>query len=268
MGETSMKVHRGIILAAGRGERLVNGSGIPKPLVDVGGRTLIDRVLAAFEAGGLREAVVVAGYLGHMIRDALAGRQGIPVTVVQNDRWDRSNGVSVLRAASYIDRPCILSMADHLYDSSVIRALCAVPQYDGEGYLAVDDAVAGVFDIDDATKVRRSGDRILAIGKDLPRYDAIDTGVFRVGPTLVEALRRVYEKRGDCSLSDGVRELCRSGRMRAIPVTDNLWLDVDTPEALRYARTIWRLRERRPEERSAAQVPGRGDGRRRPPLWS
>ncbi len=232
-------VDRGIILAAGRGHRLVNGSGIPKPLVQVAGKPLIGHVLDAFERAGLREAVVVVGYLGGMIREALARRPGIPVTVVENENWRRSNGVSVLAAAQYIDRPCILSMSDHLYDASIVEALRRPPQYDGEGYLAVDDAVGAIFDIDDATKVRRDGDSIVAIGKELSDYDGIDTGVFRVGLSLVVALRRVYDERGDCSLSDGVRELCRLGRMRAVPAGGGTWLDVDTPEALRHARLVW-----------------------------
>ncbi|NMC69850.1 MAG: aminotransferase class V-fold PLP-dependent enzyme [Myxococcales bacterium] len=238
-----MTVERGIILAAGRGSRLVNGSGIPKPLVEVGGRTLIQHVLAAFREAGLREAVVVVGYQGEKIRQALAAERGIEITIVENPDWQKSNGVSLLAAAKYIDRPCILSMADHLYEAPLVRTLCRLPVHDGVCHLMVDEDPEACFDIDDATKVGRLGDRIVAIGKDLADYDAIDCGVFRITPALVDALAAVYRERGDCSLSDGVRLLCGRGLMRAVPAAGELWLDVDTPQALRHAQALLRIRE-------------------------
>ena len=235
-----MTVRRGIILAAGLGSRLADGSGVPKPLVKVGGRSLIEHVLAAFEGAGLTEAVVVVGFQGDRIREAVSGERGIRVEVVENAEWKKSNGVSVLAAAGKLDQPCVLSMSDHLYGAGLVRALSGVPDDDESCQLLVDGDVAGVFDIDDATKVRREGDRIVAIGKDLTEYDGIDCGVFRVTSALVEALGEAYGERGDCSLSDGVRRLCERDRMRAVAVSGEAWLDVDTPEALRQARVLLR----------------------------
>jgi 2-aminoethylphosphonate-pyruvate transaminase len=238
-----MTVQRGIILAAGRGSRLVNGSGIPKPLVEVGGRPMIQHVLAAFREAGLREAVVVVGYLAEKMRQALAGEQGITIHVVENPDWQKSNGVSLLAAAKYVDGPCILSMSDHLYEFGMVRTLCRLPVNDGVCHLLVDDDTEAVFDIDDATKVRRLGDRIVSIGKELEDYDGIDCGVFRITPTLVDALGTAYRERGDCSLSDGVRAMCSKGLMRAVPVAGEMWLDVDTPQALRHANALLRIKE-------------------------
>ncbi|MBI5487493.1 MAG: phosphocholine cytidylyltransferase family protein [Deltaproteobacteria bacterium] len=233
-----MTVRRGIILAAGLGSRLADGSGVPKPLVKVGGRPMIRHVLSAFRGAGLTEAVVVVGFQGDRIRRALAGEDGIRVEVVENREWEKSNGVSVLAAAKSVDQPCILSMSDHLYGPGMVRGLCRIPASDASCQLVVDGDVAGVFDIDDATKVRREGDRIVAIGKELADYDGIDCGVFRVTPALIGALSDAYAERGDCSLSDGVRKLCAGDRMRAVGVTGEPWIDVDTPQALRAATAL------------------------------
>jgi L-glutamine-phosphate cytidylyltransferase len=54
---------RVIILAAGQGKRLLPlTSDIPKALLDIGGKTLIERQIEAFAANGLRDFVVVTGY--------------------------------------------------------------------------------------------------------------------------------------------------------------------------------------------------------------
>ncbi|MBI5502723.1 MAG: NTP transferase domain-containing protein [Deltaproteobacteria bacterium] len=233
-----MTVRRGIILAAGLGSRLADGSGVPKPLVKVGGRPMIRHVLSAFRGAGLTEAVVVVGFQGDRIRRALEGEDGIRIDVVENNEWEKANGVSVLAAATRIDEPCILSMSDHLYGPGMVRTLCRIPDSDPSCQLLVDGDVAGVFDIDDATKVRRQGDRIVAIGKELADYDGIDCGVFRITPALIEALGEVHGQRGDCSLSDGVRKLCAGDRMRAVGVTGEPWIDVDTPQALRAATAL------------------------------
>ena len=54
---------RAIILAAGRGERLVNGYDYPKPLQLVRGVPLIVRVMRGLERSGVTDVAIVTGYL-------------------------------------------------------------------------------------------------------------------------------------------------------------------------------------------------------------
>jgi len=105
----------------------------------------------------------------------------------------------------------------------------------GEVILGVDPKIDRIFDIDDATKVRRSGDRIVEIGKDIKQYDAIDTGMFLCTPALFDDLEAAG-KDGNCSLSDGMRRLARGRRLRALEI-DAPWYDLDTPEAFAHADT-------------------------------
>jgi len=51
-----------LIIAAGKGSRLVD-HGEPKPLVSLGGATLIERVMCTVAAAGIRGFCVVTGYL-------------------------------------------------------------------------------------------------------------------------------------------------------------------------------------------------------------
>ncbi len=238
------RVDRAIILAAGRGSRLAQGDALPKPLRRVAGTPLIVRVLKTLRDEGVREAVVVLGFEGERIREALEDApelSGLSLRFVENDRWEASNGVSVLAAEAYLDRECLLLMADHLVAPALVRRLARTELPDGSCALGVDFDVERCFDLDDATKVRVSAERIQAIGKELVEFNAIDTGVFRVGAPLVEALRAAYEARGDASLSDGVRALAERGRMVALDVGDARWIDVDTPEAHARAEAMVRV---------------------------
>ena len=79
------------------------------------------------------------------------------------------------------------------------------------------------------------------IGKLIADYDAYDTGMFLCSPFLFGVLESV-KKEGNCSLSDGMRALGRQGRLRAFDIEDGVWQDVDTPEALAYAESIFEQR--------------------------
>jgi len=63
---------RAMILAAGRGERLRPVTDTtPKPLLEAGGRSLIEHHLARLAAAGFREIVINLSHLGGQIRDRL-----------------------------------------------------------------------------------------------------------------------------------------------------------------------------------------------------
>src|SRR5437016_3432790 len=95
--------------------------------------------------------------------------------------------------------------------------------------------------VDDAMKIQTRGDRILQIGKDLTRYDAIDTGLFICPLKIFDCLERV-KRDGDCSLADGVRSMASGGKARAVDIGNAWWQDIDTPAMLACAETQLRSR--------------------------
>jgi choline kinase len=124
-------------------------------------------------------------------------------------------------------------MSDHLFDPAIVARLIAAPA--AALTLAVDRDLAGpLLDMDDATKVETGEDgAIVRIGKTLARFDAIDTGLFRATPALVEAIGA-----GGGSLSEGVQRLADEGRAATLDVTGLRWLDVDDPAALAKAEAM------------------------------
>jgi choline kinase len=155
-GAAKRRVERAIILAAGRGSRLDRGDALPKPLRPVAGVPLIGRILRTLASEGIREAVVVVGYEGDRIQAALADEAlhaGVTVHFVENALWERSNGLSLLAAREFLDRECLLTMADHLVAPALLRRLVRAEIPAGACALGVDFDIERCFDLDDATKV-------------------------------------------------------------------------------------------------------------------
>ncbi|MDP6037592.1 MAG: NTP transferase domain-containing protein [Candidatus Latescibacteria bacterium] len=227
-------VNKAVIIAAGMGSRLRGyGVDLPKPLVPVAGVPLLKRtILSAFRAG-ISEFVVVTGYRGDEIQGALASDSqlaDLTIDWVQNKEWERGNGVSVLSARDYVDEPFILLMSDHLFDPEALVKLRHTPVGQDEAVLCVDSRLDEIFDMEDATKVLRNGDRVVKIGKELADFNAVDTGIFLCSPFLFKALEQSIAT-GEGSLSGGIRILSERGSMRTADIGDAFWLDVDTPEA-------------------------------------
>ena len=235
---------RAIILAAGTGSRLREEDGdLPKPLRRVGSLPLLTRVLLTLGRAGIREAVIVLGFEADAIREALSKdpmleASGIHLEFVLNDNFHAKNGLSLLAARDYVNEECVLSMADHIYSASLVRRLAARDLPDGVCALAIDHDIPRCFDLEDATKVRLEGHLISGIGKELEQYDALDTGVFRISPSLIERLDHVAQTHGDCSLSDGVQALSDRGLFWGCDIGDARWVDVDTPQAASFAEVM------------------------------
>jgi len=234
-------VNECLILAAGNGSRIASVSGgAPKPLVPLHGAPLLKHVMSCCQEAGITRFVIVVGYRADMIRRWFAGRsnQGTSVSLIENLECHKANGVSALAAKAELRNPFLLLMADHIFEPKTARALLQQRLAVDEVILAVDHKLDHVFDLDDATKVRRQGNHIVGIGKDLADYDALDTGMFLCSPTLFSRLESA-KKNGDCSLSDGMRQLGREHKLRAFDIGDAHWHDVDSPEALAHAESVF-----------------------------
>ena len=234
-------VNQCLILAAGNGSRIASvASGVPKPLVPLCGVPLLEHVMTSSRDAGIERFVIVAGYRADLIRRWLSDRsmRGISVTLIENLEYQKANGVSALAAKTELNQPFLLLMSDHIFEPKTARGLLRQPLADDEVILGVDSKIDRVFDLDDATKVQRKGNYIVGIGKDLLRYDALDTGMFLCSPALFDRLEAA-RKNGDCSLSDGMRRLAQDWKLRAFDIDDGHWQDVDSPQALAHAEEIF-----------------------------
>lgn len=241
-----------LIIAAGKGSRLSQRYD-SKPLIPVLGIPLIERVIRSAIDAGIDDFCVVTGYNGEKVRcflDNLAGKCHITVTHVINEEWEKDNGLSVLKARDGINENFILLMADHLFDTELLRLLMEQPLGEDEVTLAVDSNVGSIYHImDDATRVTVEKNKVVDIGKSLEPFNGFDTGVFLCSPALFEGLERSLTENGDSTLSGGVRKLTAEGKVNAFDTSGRFWIDVDDPETLKRAENaVLRLVKGKPND--------------------
>jgi 1L-myo-inositol 1-phosphate cytidylyltransferase len=229
-----------IVLAAGNGDRFRQPSPRSKLLTPIAGTPLLSRTLESAYHAGITTVHLVVGYDADRVTGlaAAAAPLGLRVHPHLNHDWRRENGVSVLAAQACLqDRPFALLMGDHLFDVRALRRLLSAPRREGETLLCVDRRPVPLEIAQEATRVRMSGDRITAIGKDLEPYDALDTGMFVCDPSVFAALEASCAE-GDTTLSGGIRRLTAEGRVVGVDIGDARWCDVDTVDDVREAERV------------------------------
>ncbi|MGB0514465.1 MAG: N-acetylmuramate alpha-1-phosphate uridylyltransferase MurU [Wenzhouxiangellaceae bacterium] len=211
---------RAMLLAAGRGERMRPLTDTrPKPLLEVHGRSLIERQIDRLREAGLDEIVINLGWRGHQIEARLGDGRALGVTI----EYSREPETALETAGGIVQ---------------------ALPLLGSEPFLVVNSDIETDLDLKPLTAMRleadahlvlvdnpehhRSGDFALIDGRlrltGSPKYTYSGIGVFR--PALFAPLppgrlplRPVLEQ---AIADDRVTGQRHSGR----------WLDIGTPERL------------------------------------
>jgi 1L-myo-inositol 1-phosphate cytidylyltransferase len=229
-------VSEAVILVAGQGSRLRDPEKhFLKPFAPVLGRPLISYTLDLLACAGIERLYLVVGYQSEQMITQLQQLIGsrICTSYIENRDWRKQNGISLLAAAGHVRGPFLLTMADHLFENAIVDRL--LDSFDPQLLnMAVDRKLDQVFDLDDAMKVQIRRNKVIAIGKDLQRYNAIDTGLFICPLEIFDYLKR-SKRNGDCSLADGARSMAADGKVRAIDIGQGWWQDVDTLDMLWHA---------------------------------
>jgi choline kinase len=228
-----------VILAAGSGSRLGSVEpSVPKPLMTVGGIPLVAHALLHARASGCEEAIIVIGHQGARVRAAVEALEPqLRIRFVENTDAAAPNGVSLLQAEPFARPLFFLQMVDHLFGDVTLPRLVGSPLASDEAGRVLVDRAPHDLNLNDATKVRRAGGRVTAIGKGVEPWDAIDAGCFVLTPAVFDALRNApaFESR---TVSSGMRQLAARGALGAADLEGTQWVDVDTPADLALAETL------------------------------
>jgi MurNAc alpha-1-phosphate uridylyltransferase len=216
-----------MILAAGRGERLRPlTERLPKPLVQAGGKTLIDWHLQRVAAAGFRDAVINVSHLA----DQVVAHVGDGTHFGMRIAWSReaepletAGGIANARALLG-EAPFLLVNSDIYceYDFSNLRNV-ALKESLGHLVLVPNPAhhAAGDFTLDSG----RVGNGAA------PRYTY--AGIAVMSPAIVAGVRT-----GDkAPLGALLRQAAGEGRLSG-EIYDGVWTDVGTAERLAQLRTL------------------------------
>jgi CDP-L-myo-inositol myo-inositolphosphotransferase len=222
----------GVVLAAGRSERLarVTGGG-SKALVRVGGLALVGRAVRTLLRAGLRRVVVVVGYQAGPVAAVVDRLAPGRVRAVFAERWELGNGASLAAAEPLVAGEGLFALvtADHLFGEGALDQLL----YSGRPGVLVDHAPDPEAWAE-GMRVRLDDEQVVAFSKELGD-PSIDCGAFLLPIAVFDAQRRA-EARGDASLAGALTELAREQPLAAVALPQGLWWqDVDTPEDLRRA---------------------------------
>ena len=258
------------MIGAGRGSRLGdNTDQIPKTLVHVMGRPMLDWILEALLSAGFRrkDVVFVCGYAEDVVRARYP-----EFTYVRNLDWANNNILlSLMCAREHLAGGFLSTYADIVYDGQIVEQLVASP---ADITLGCDTAWRRRYvgrtqhPETDAEKLRADGPRVLEISRTIASEaadgefigvmklseggarvltDAFDqaqraygTGMFREGRTFQKAY-----------LLDLLQEMLEAGASMHRENTAGGYMEIDTEQDLAMARSWWDawLREKKRGER-------------------
>jgi choline kinase len=234
-----------VIIAAGQGKRIRSiTEDLPKTLLKINGRTLLETLLENCLYVGISDVVVVTGYQTKAIEGFINNlRMDLNIQTVYNPDWNLENGMSILAAKDTISahETFIVSMSDHFYGPDLLEQVMKINLGNNTACVALDFNKDDIFDIDDGMKIsveKNNKEKIIKMSKTLDNYDAIDCGVFKFKYSFFSTLDNA-RKTGKFSISEACQMLIKIGEMGGVNIGNSFWLDIDTPEAVHYLKNTF-----------------------------
>lgn len=229
-----------IILAAGRGQRLGDyAEAIPKCLLQVGGRSLLDHQLDMLADVGIEDICIVAGYQRHSVERACNQR----AQVIVNPDWATTNSLySLSLAGNWVNRDVVVLNGDVLVDTRVLSRLM--------------DQMSSCFAYDSSSgseaehmKVELLNGVLLSMSKDLDiaRVQGENVGILyfaarEARQLFVHADTLIGSGGRSHWLARAVQELARESALAGVDIRDIPWIEIDYHEDLERARNhTWPL---------------------------
>jgi len=182
---------KAVLMAGGEGSRLRPlTSGIPKPLVPVVGKPVMEHILRLLRKHGITDVVVTLQYLGSSIRDYFRDGSdfGMDITYVVEDVPLGTAG-SVKNAQQYLDEPFIVISGDALTDID----LGLVMQYHEDKGAAATIVLTSVANPLEFGVVITDGDGRISRFLEKPSWgevfsDQVNTGIYVIEPHVLDLI--------------------------------------------------------------------------------
>lgn len=234
---------KAIILSAGQGRRLLPlTADLPKCLLNLGGRTVLEWQLLGLRAAGIKQVTVVTGFGADKVAAVLARRcpAGMKARSLFNPMYAvADNLVSCLAARDDMHNDFLLVNGDTLFEMQIVTRLL----HNAIAPVSVAVAHKDAYDADDM-KVRCIDGWVRDIGKDLHHVDgeAIGISLYRGdGPKLFRDALDEVAHQPDAHRRwylSAVNLLAHRGRVHAVPIGTAPWAEIDYPHDLKRAAAL------------------------------
>ena len=229
----------GVILAAGKGERMHPlTEEVPKALLNVGGKCLIDWAIERLTRAGIEKIVVAVGWKRSMVEDHLSISSDIEVSIVNVVDYEIGPLQTLVTAIETFDDDFLLTPVDILIDSSVISGMLTHYSESVESHgmaLAVD------FDTTSGTLVSTTEDSIITgIGNGISDADTMGRSamLFNGNSRLAQDCRKALA-RGATQLVSLLGQMIHGGHSLRYYSVNSHSIDIDTlPDLLSANRHI------------------------------
>ncbi len=229
-----------MILGAGLGTRMRPLTDlVPKPLVRLGGRALVDHALDRLEAAGITRIVVNVHYLADQLEAHLKGRAS-PKILISDERGKLlDTGGGVVNALPLIgDKPFVIHNSDTAWIEGLggaLSRLIAAFDPDRMDSLMMVALAATSIGYDGHGDFDMSADGLLTRRQERKEAPFVFTGVSIAHPRLFQDAPK-----GAFSLNKLWDRAIRERRLYGVRL-DGVWMHVGTPEALAEAEQRLKL---------------------------
>lgn len=180
---------RGGIVAAGDGSRFLEaGLATPKPLIQVGGQSLIERTLRSFMDGGIDECAFIVNEAMAQVVDAVMALR-LPMNLRPLVKTTKSSMHSLYELGRLIgDEPFVLGTVDSVIRPSESRAF--ITRFQG-GSQDLDLLLSYTDFVDDEKPLRiavHPDQRVLALGDDAKDSPFVTVGLYGITPSVLPLL--------------------------------------------------------------------------------
>lgn len=236
---------KGVVLAAGRGTRMGSlTANTPKPLLPLCGVPILEHVLMGLRSAGVREVVIVVGYLGDQIVRAFGDgeRLGMKIQYCRQEQADGTAGALLLARDILGDAPFWLSWGDVVIDfpeyASLAADFAAQPCDTLLSLNRCEDPWRGAaVYVDDDSRVTNLIEKPPRGTSTTPWNNA---GIFVFTPVIFAYAERLRpSERGELELPQAIGAMIADGRdVRGHPLR-GFWSDLGTPEDLEHAQQVF-----------------------------
>ncbi|MFA6742733.1 MAG: phosphocholine cytidylyltransferase family protein [Candidatus Neomarinimicrobiota bacterium] len=232
---------RAVILAAGAARRLAPlTDSIPKCLIKIGDKSLLENQLDALQRYGVDETLIVVGYLKEQIMEKIGSQyKTMNISYIENPNYATTNTVYSLWLAReyFAGQDFFYFNADVLFHYSLIGKLLEAPH---ETALGVEVKPCGEEEV---KVIVKADQRIVRIGKKLDPTECLGefVGIAKFGASLTTdfatALKAVIDEGLQMSFFEAaVDRILDKHTMYSVDITKIPVIEIDFPEDLERAR--------------------------------